>query len=190
MNDKRICLAQFAGAYGVRGEAKIKCFTAQEAGVASYGPLTSEDGARRFTLTFLRAPKPGLAIVRAPEIKSREDAAALAGVRLFAPRSALPPVETEDEFYIADLVGLDARTDQGRVLGRVVAVHDFGAGDIFEIKRDNSVMFVPFTRSAAPHVDLVARVVTVCEDALREIDATNPDEADGLSGDAPGEQDD
>jgi 16S rRNA processing protein RimM len=179
MTEKRVCLAQFAGAHGVRGEAKVKCFTAEEASVAAYGPLTTEDGARRFSLKFLRAPKPGLAIVRAPEIASREDAIALSGVKLYAARSALPPVESEDEFYIEDIIGLDAFADSGRALGRIVAVHNFGAGDVIEL-RGASALFVPFTLSAVPHIDIRARTVTVAETALTEIDATRPDaDSDG-----------
>lgn len=174
MTDRRVCLAQFAGAHGVRGEAKLKCFTADEASVAAYGPLTTEDGARRFTINFVRSPKPGLAIVRAPEIASREDAIALSGVKLYAARSALPPVEGDDEFYIDDMIGLDAVTDGGRGLGRIVAVHNFGAGDVIEI-RGPSALFVPFTLSAVPRIDIGAQRATVAETALAEIDATRPD---------------
>lgn len=174
MREKRVCLAQFAGAHGVRGEAKLRCFTESAESVAAYGPLTSEDGKRRFTFTFLRSPKPGLAIVRAPEIASREDAAALSGVKLFAPRAALPKVEDDDEFYIEDLVGLEARTLSGRALGRIAAVHNFGAGDLLEVKQGKSVILLPFTLTAVPKVDLSAAVVLIADAALEEIDATAP----------------
>lgn len=179
MTERRVCIGQFAGAHGVRGEAKIKCFTAEEANVSAYGPLTTEDGARKFTLTFLRSPKPGLAIVRAPEIRDREDAMALAGKKLYAPRTALPPVESDDEFYIEDLIGLEAASDAGRPLGRIAAVHNFGAGDVLEIKRGASALFVPFTLSALPHVDIASRRAIVAEASLAEIDATAAQPAEG-----------
>ncbi len=189
MTERRVCLAQFAGAHGVRGETKLKCFTATEAGVAAYGPLTTEDGARRFTFTFLRAPKPGLAIVKAPEIKSREDAAALAGIRLYAPRAALPAVEAADEFYVEDLIGLAVETDAGRALGAVAAVHNFGAGDVLEVKNGKVSLFVPFTLTAVPGVDIVARTVTVTESALEEVDATRPESEPDYHEDAMREED-
>lgn len=130
----RICLGAFAGAHGVKGETKVKTFTAAPENIAAYGPVTSEDGKRRFTLKFLRALKPGLALVTAPEIASREDAEALKGVKFYVAREALPAA-SEDEFYIEDLVGLAAFTEGGAPLGAVVAVHNFGAGDIVEIAR-------------------------------------------------------
>lgn len=174
MTERRICIAQIIGAHGVRGEAKLRCFTGDEASIASYGPLSTEDGARRFTFKFLLAPKPGVAIVRAPEIASREDVEALAGVRLYAPRSALPRIEGDDEFYVEDLIGLEARTDCGRDLGRISAVHNFGAGDVLEIKQGKTMLLVPFTMSAVPGVDLAVGIVTIAENALSEIDASGP----------------
>lgn len=189
MTERRVCLAQFAGAHGVRGEAKLKCFTATEAGVAAYGPLMTEDGARRFTFTFLRAPKPGLAIVKAPEIKSREDAAALSGIRLYVLRSALPAVEAADEFYVEDLVGLAVKTDAGRSSGAVAAVHNFGAGDVLELKKGKASVFVPFTLTAVPSVDIVGRIVTIAESALEEIDATRSEADPDYQQDAMREED-
>lgn len=189
MTERRICIAQIIGAHGVRGEAKIRCFTSDEASIAAYGPLTTEDGARRFTFKFLRAPKPGVAIVRAPEIASREDVEALAGLRLYAPRSALPRLASDDEFYVEDLIGLEARTDSGRDLGRISAVHNFGAGDVLEIKQGKATLLVPFTMSAAPGVDLAAGLVTIAEEALEEIDASGPGSDDSFEGDAMREED-
>lgn len=174
MAKERVCLGAFAGAHGVRGEAKVRAFTETEDGVARYGAVESEDGARRFTLTFIRALKPGLALVRAPEIASREDAAALSGARFYVSRAALPPVG-EDEFYFEDLVGLEARDETGGALGRVAAVHNFGAGDVVELTgfpgRRGAVM-VPFTRAAVPQVDLAAGFVTIASVALKEIEAS------------------
>lgn len=171
----RVCLGAFAGAHGVKGDAKVKTFTEAEDGVARYGPVESEDGKRRFVLTFVRVLKPGLALVRAPEIASREDAEALAGTRIYVDREKLPP-PADDEFYLDDLVGLAAVDDGGRSLGRIAAFYDFGAGDVLEIEAsDGSRTMVPFSRAAVPAVDLVKGVVTIAAEALR---AETADEGD------------
>lgn len=177
--EKRICLGAFAGAHGVKGEAKVKAFTGKEDGVAAYGPVESEDGARRFSLKFIRVLKPGLALVAAPEIRSREDAAALAGVRFYVDRARLPAAGA-DEFYIEDLVGLAASDDEGALLGRVAAIHDFGAGDVLEIEgADKKPILVPFTRAAVPSVDLAARRLVIARAALAEIEVEGGEEERG-----------
>lgn len=176
-NEQRVCLGAFAGAHGVTGAAKVRTFTQEQAGVAAYGPLTTEDGARRFTLRFVRALKPGFALVTAPEIRDREDAAALAGVRLYAPRAALPAIEDPDEFYLEDLVGLDAEDSDGAALGRVAGVHNFGAGDLVEIARSagGPALFAPFTKAVAPVVDLPGGRLVVDLKALEEVMRTPQD---------------
>ncbi len=168
MAARRICLGAFAGAHGVRGEAKVKTFTAREDGVAHYGKVTSEDGTRNFTLRFIRALKPGLALVAAPEIASREDAAALAGTRLYVDRAMLPPPDA-DEFYVEDLVGLAVVDETGAPLGSIAAVHDFGAGAILEIDDGGKSLMVPFTRAAAPEIDFARSRLTVARAALAEL---------------------
>lgn len=164
---RRVCLGAFAGAHGVTGEAKVKTFTEAPAGIAAYGPVTSEDGKRSFRLKFVRALKPDLALVTAPEIASREDAAALAGTRLYVARAKLPPTG-EDEFYLEDLVGLAAFDEAGTELGRVVAVHNFGAGDLIEVKGSGRTLFVPFTHEAAPETDLAKGRIVIARAALDE----------------------
>ncbi|MDZ7629257.1 MAG: ribosome maturation factor RimM [Parvularculaceae bacterium] len=164
----RVCLGAFAGAYGVKGAAKIRTFTHTERGVSAYGPVESEDRKRRFTLSFIRILRPGLAIISAPEIASREEAAALAGVRLYVPRSALPEASA-DEFYMEDLVGLAVVTARGEPAGRIVAVHNFGAGDVLEIADrpgQRGSIFAPFTKSAFPAIDLDRGVATATADAF------------------------
>lgn len=171
---RRICLGAFAGAHGVKGEAKVKAFTESEEGVAAYGPVESEDGGRRFTLRFIRILKPGLALVAAPEIASREDAAALAGVRLYVDRAALP-APAEGEFYIEDLIGLDAVDDTGAPLGRITAIHNFGAGDILEIGEGAGAFMTPFSGPAAPTVDFACGRITIAAAALAEIVVGTPE---------------
>lgn len=173
----RICIGAFAGAHGIKGEAKVKTFTAREDGVATYGAVESEDRKRRFTLKFIRVLKPGLALVSAPEIKTREDAAALAGTRLYVERAMLPPAG-DDEFYIDDLIGLDAADNSGAPLGRVTAVHNFGAGDVIELSGPPGgagALLLPFTRAVAPEVDIAKRRIIIDRAALAEIEAGGPE---------------
>lgn len=180
---KRICLGAFAGAHGVKGEAKIKTFTEAPENVAAYGPVTSEDGKLRFTLSFVKALKDGFVLVRAKEIKTREDAEALKGVRLYVDRDVLPAPE-EDEFYLDDLVGLAAVDEDGLSLGAVRAVYNFGAGDLIEladIPGVKGVTLVPFTKEAVPEVDLSAGRLTVARAALEGLsgaDGKNPSFSD------------
>lgn len=176
---RRILIGAFAGAHGVRGEAKVKSFTAEPSDIASYGPVASEDGVRRFTLTVLRAVKGDILVVRAPEIRSREDAEALKGVRLYVDRSALPP-PAEDEYYVEDLVGMRAETAAGAPAGSVAAVHNFGAGDILELEGAPGVKgtrMIRFHRDTVANVDLDGGVLTLSEDALADdSDESGPEE--------------
>lgn len=149
----RVCVAAIAGAFGVRGEARVKSFTTEPEGFAGYGPLETEDGARRFDLRITR-PVPGGFAVRLSGVATREQAEALKGIRLYASRERLPPLP-EDEFYHADLIGLAAFDTGGAALGRVLAVQNYGGGDFIEIARPGqNALLVPFTRLAVPTVDI------------------------------------
>lgn len=166
----RVCLGAFAGAHGVKGAAKVRAFTQTERAVADYGPVQSEDGERRFALTFIRVLRPGVAIVSAPEIFSREDAAALAGMRFYVDRAALPAAGAE-EFYMEDLVGLAVVDAAGVRLGLIVGVHNFGAGDIVEIGERPGrpgTVFAPFTRAAFPEIDLRRGMAVASAEALSD----------------------
>jgi 16S rRNA processing protein RimM len=149
-----VCLGAVMGAYGVRGEARVKSFCAEPSTIGDYGPLR-DDGGRSHRLTVLRPVKGGYA-VRLSGVASKEAADALRGQRLWAPRAALPEAG-EDEFYHSDLVGLTAVDTGGVVLGRVRAVHDFGAGDLLELAGGPADgVLVPFTREVVPTVDVPA----------------------------------
>ena len=152
----RVCVAAIAGAFGVRGEARVKSFTADPEAFAGYAPLESEDGARRFErVTVTRAVKGGFA-ARLTGVATREEAEALKGTRLYAPRERLPALPP-DEFYHADLIGLEVVDTGGATLGRVRAVQDFGAGDLLEVAAPGArPLLLPFTRVAVPTVDLAA----------------------------------
>ncbi|PKP74705.1 MAG: ribosome maturation factor RimM [Alphaproteobacteria bacterium HGW-Alphaproteobacteria-6] len=161
MTTDRICVGAISGAFGVRGEVRLKSFCAEPAAIADYAPLFTEDGARSFTLKIIRQIPGGLA-VRLSGVADKDAADALRGTSLFADRARLPSLP-DDEFYHNDLIGLAALDTGGAVLGTVRAVHNHGAGDILEIAvpgaRDTAL--IPFTRAAVPTVDLAAGRVIV-----------------------------
>jgi len=165
--DKLICVAVIAGAFGVRGEAKIKSFTQNPADALGYGPLLSEQGEVIITPQTHRPVKDGFAVT-ALEIKSREQAEAMKSTKLYVLRSAFPAPE-EDDFYYTDLIGLDVKSDAGQRAGTIIAVHEFGAGPMLEIQpskdkktgKTPASFFHPFTKLAVPKVDLVAGRVII-----------------------------
>ncbi|SLN16328.1 Ribosome maturation factor RimM [Roseivivax jejudonensis] len=155
-DDKRICVGAIGGAFGVHGEVRLKSFTADPEAIADYAPLTSEDGGRSFDVQIVRPIGQGFA-ARLSGVRSKEDADALKGARLFAPRERLPQLP-DDEFYHADLIGLDVLDTGGARLGRVRAVQNHGASDLLEVQVPGSsaTVLLPFTREAVPTVDLTA----------------------------------
>jgi 16S rRNA processing protein RimM len=159
----RIRIARIGAAHGIKGEVRVKVYTADPANIAAYGPLLAEDG-RSFEVASFRpaaGSAPDMLVVKFKGIGDRNAAEAVNGLELTVPRDRLPPAE-EDEFYHADLVGLAAVTPDGNELGTVVAVHNYGAGDLLEIApRHGETILVPFTRIAVPEVDLAAGRVTV-----------------------------
>lgn len=162
----RICVAAVAGAYGVRGEVRLKSFTAEPADVETYAPL-SDDAGRTYDVT-LGAPVKGGFAARLSGVAGREAAEALRGTRLYAPRDRLPALP-DDEFYHADLIGLAVRDTGGGDLGHVRAVLDHGAGDILEVAATGGgrTLLLPFTREVVPTVDLAAgRIVVDPPDGL------------------------
>jgi len=159
MSDALILVGRVAGAFGIKGEVRITSFTADPMALVDYKTLLREDGSPGLTLTGGRVAKGGV-VVRAREIETREQAEAARGLRLYIPRDTLPEPEDEDEFYVADLVGLDVVGVEGEALGRVKSVHDFGAGDLLEIEpAQGPSWWLPFTREAVPEVSISARRV-------------------------------
>lgn len=150
-----VCLGQISGAIGVRGELRVKSFTADPAALASYGALTVQPGGQTITLALVRVVKDGLAM-RADGITDRTAAEAMKGKRLYVARAALPEPEDEDDFYHADLLGLPVEDESGQLLGKVKAIHDFGAGDVLDIMGtgDSPGFMVPFTKAVVPVVDI------------------------------------
>jgi 16S rRNA processing protein RimM len=152
---KLVCLGVITAAHGVQGAVRIRSFTEVPDDIVRYGPLTDETGTRSFDLRLVGTAK-GVVIARIAGIDDRNQAGALRGLRLHLPRSALPRTEAE-EYYHADLIGLEAVLGDGTPVGRVRAIHDFGAGDTLEVTRPSapSVM-VPFTRAVVPIVEPAA----------------------------------
>ena len=151
---KLILVGQVAGGFGVRGEVRVTAFTADPLALKAYGPLLRADGSVGLTLTTARAAK-GAVIGRAKEIETKEQADALRGLKLFVPRERFPEPD-EDEVYVTDLIGLEARDPDGRVLGRVKAVQNFGASDMLEITpaEGGQTWYLPFTLEATPELHI------------------------------------
>ena len=146
---RRVCVGVVTGPQGVQGAVRIKSFTEVPEDVAGYGPLEDETGRRQFELHLCGVGK-GVLIARLPGVEDRDQAEALRGLRLYLPRSALPQPAAE-EYYHADLIGLEAMLGDGTRVGRVRAIYDFGAGDTLELVRDGAPpVLVPFTRAVVP----------------------------------------
>jgi 16S rRNA processing protein RimM len=154
-----ICVARIGAAHGVRGAVKLWTFTEDPLAVKDYGPLLTKDGARQFELAHVREAKDYL-VATFKGVTTRDDAERLNGIELYVPRDRLPETD-EDEYYHADLIGLAAVNAAGEPLGRVLAIHNFGAGDIIEIAPPKgATMLLPFTNAVVPTVDLAeGRVV-------------------------------
>jgi len=152
----RVCVGAVAGAFGVKGEVRLKSFTATPEDIAGYGPVLTEDGARSFEVT-LTGQTTGALTARLSGIATKEQADALRGTRLVVPRERLPALP-EDEFYHADLIGLSVHDSGGALLGRVQAVLNHGASDLLEIALPGGggTALLPFTREAVPTVDLAS----------------------------------
>jgi 16S rRNA processing protein RimM len=187
---ERICVAQIGGAHGIRGDVKLKSFTADPMAVKDYGPLESEDGSTRFTIETVR-PLPslprkrgregeGVLIARFRGVEDRNAAERLANIKLYVPRDRLPPAD-DDEFYHADLIGLSAVTADGTAVGTIVAIHDFGAGDILELRppAGGATIMLPFTDAFVPEIDIAVGRIVVALPAETAAKREGPAEGSG-----------
>jgi 16S rRNA processing protein RimM len=166
-----VCVARIGAAHGVRGAVKLWTFTEDPLAVQSYGPLMTKDGARRFEIANVREAKDHL-VATFKGIATRNDAEKLNGIELYVPREKLPATE-DDEFYHADLIGLAAVNAADEPLGRVVAIHNFGAGDIIEIAPPKgATMLLPFTNAVVPTVDIAGGRVVI--ELPQEIEGEEP----------------
>jgi 16S rRNA processing protein RimM len=155
MDDNLICVGAVMGAFGVRGEIRLKSFCADPAAIEKYSPLVTETG-ESYELTLVRSVKSGFG-ARLSNVQDKEAADALRGTRLYARREDLPSLP-DDEYYHSDLIGLEVLDTGGVKLGKVTSVQDFGAGNILEIagKGLKEAAMLPFTLTNVPTVDLAA----------------------------------
>ncbi|MGH6876885.1 MAG: ribosome maturation factor RimM [Rhizomicrobium sp.] len=157
-----ILLGVVVSAQGLGGEVRVKTFTEAPERLSAYGPLRTPDG-RILEVATARAVKSDSAIVRFRGVDDRSSAETLANTILLVSRSALPATARE-EFYHADLIGLRVHDNEGRILGEIRAIHNYGAGDVIEIQRgDGGTLLLPFTKDFVPHIDLTSKYVVVAE---------------------------
>ncbi len=170
--ERKVCVARIGAAHGVRGAVKLWTFTDDPFAVKAYGALSTKDGARQFEVEQAREARDHL-VATFKGVTTREEAERLNGVELYVARDQLPATE-EDEYYHTDLIGLAAVTTADEPLGRVIAVHNFGAGDIIEIAPPSgTTMLLPFTKAIVPTVDLAGGRVVI--EMPQEIDGDEPE---------------
>ena len=159
---KRLCLGIITGVHGIHGEVVIKSYTQEPLDIKSYGPLSDESGEQTFAIGKARLAKKGV-VARLKGIDDRNSAEALKGTGLFVDHTALPQINDEDEFYFTDLIGLTVLRPDGSPCGTVLALHNFGAGDLIEIKAQTgkaSELF-PFDKATIPDIDLERGEITL-----------------------------
>jgi 16S rRNA processing protein RimM len=162
--DKRrrlVLLGEITGVHGIRGEILVRSYTAAPEAIATYGPLTDGSGAKGFPLKVVRVTNKGI-VARVAGINDRTSAEALRGTKLYIERERLPEAAAS-EYYHADLIGLRAVAPDGTELGKIVAVQNFGAGDLLELQLASGVSteFIPFEDRWVPHVDLASGTIVV-----------------------------
>jgi 16S rRNA processing protein RimM len=173
-----VLVGRFGAAHGVRGEVRLKSFTGDPAAIGDYSPVYSADGARSFALRSLRHIRDDIFVARVEGVNDRSAAEALANLDLHVRKADLPPAD-EEEYYHSDLIGLSAQLENGELIGEVVNVLNFGAGDILEVRpvSGGETLLYPFTKAVAPVVDLSAGRVTIAPP--QESEAREDDEGEG-----------
>lgn len=161
MTKKRsILMAKIGAAHGLKGEVRIKSFAGDPMRLADYGPLFDARGSL-FEIDGLR-PSRDMVIARFKSVTSREQAELLNGTELFIDRSQLPHDTEEDEYYQADLIGMQLRDESGTAFGTVESIHNYGAGDIIEVRKDRRHTFmIPFTKAAISKINMEAGIMTI-----------------------------
>lgn len=160
-SDHHVVLGIITSAHGIRGEVKLKSFTEDPGAIAGYGPLQTKTGGT-LEIETLKPSKNGF-IARIKGVTDRNQAEALRGTELRVDRSKLPEPDDE-EFYYADLIGLNAETPDGQNYGKVIAVHDFGAGELLEIQLtgSNRTELIAFRAETVPAIEIAnGRIVVV-----------------------------
>lgn len=160
--ERRVTLCVVGAPHGVRGECRVKAFTADPLAITDYGALFAGDG-RVFEITSGRLLKDDMLVVKFAGLDDRNAAQTITNLELFVDREALPPPDDEDEFYYADLIGLAIVDTAGEAIGTLSAIHDFGAGDVLEIRpvAGGPTWLQPFTKIAVPKVDMAANCIVI-----------------------------
>lgn len=153
---KTVLMGRIGAAHGIRGEVRVQSFTADPMALGDYKAFSTGRPGLSLRILSLRAAGKGMLVARIEGVSDRDAAERLNGVELYVPRADLPAHEDEDEFYLTDLVGLEARLVSGQIIGTVAAVHNHGAGDILEVRepRTNDSFLYPFTRAVVPEVSI------------------------------------
>ena len=168
---EKVCVARIGAAHGVRGAVKLWTFTEDPFAVKDYGPLSTKDGLKHFEVASAREAKDHL-VATFKGVTTRDEAERLNGIELYIPRERLPATE-DDEYYHADLIGLDAVTTADEPLGRVIAIHNFGAGNIIEIAPESgTTILLPFSNAVVPTVDIAGGRVVIA--LPEEIEGDDP----------------
>jgi len=162
-----VLVGVITGARGLKGELRVKAFTADPDALFDYGPLTDEHGKVTYKGKVTGHGK-GQLLVRLDGVGDRTGADAVKGLKLFVARDALPQTE-EDEFYYEELIGLRAELPDGEELGIIRWVLEVGAGASLEVETENGAVMVPFTKAAVPLVDVEGgRVIIDPPDGLMD----------------------
>ena len=161
MNEVKTCVGAIAGSFGVNGEVRLKSFCSEPSDISVYNPLISEDGSKSFQLEITGQLKIGLS-AKIDGIVNKEQAEQLKGTRLYAERHRFPTLNS-GEYYHADLIGLKTKDMKSNEIGRVEALHDYGAGPILEIYIDQigSTVLIPFTEKSVPNIDLKEKCIII-----------------------------
>jgi 16S rRNA processing protein RimM len=175
----RICLGQIGAAHGVHGEVRLRSFTSEPRAIAGYGPLQTEDG-RVLAIESLK-PAGDHFLARLEGVRDRDAARALANTKLYVPRERLPAPQAPDEFYHADLIGLAVLDQTEKPIGTIVAIHNFGAGDLIEVRRaeGGQTEMLPFNETTVPVVDVAAGriIVAVAEGSFAPSSSADEEQA-------------
>ncbi len=154
MEDKKVCLGKIVGVHGIRGEVKVKSFTAVDKDIAAYGDLTDKNSKQTFSIKVTGHSK-DLLRIKIKGVEDRTKAETLIGTELYAPRDVLPELKAEDVFYETDLVGLKVLDEQKNEIAKVIGFYNFGAGDILEIKlKSGKAEMLPFNKGYVPEINL------------------------------------
>jgi len=183
---QKILIGEISGAHGIRGDVLVRAYTGTPDAIASYGPLTDESGKRSFSLRVVRVTPKGI-VARINGVEDRNAAEPLRGIKLYVTRDRLPEPEGA-EYYYADLIGLDAVSEDGSALGKIVSVQNFGAGDLLELKPSDgsATEFIPFEDQYVPKIDLPSHTIVIKRPEL----TGDEDDAGTLEEDEDTEEDD